>query len=612
MSARPTIPPESDSLLARMGKERFLLAFVADHLRGLPLSARNGARELSLALERIQTASREVSTSISEGFGRLRQFVETAEGLGGQADTTFKHLEEIAEAMRKALADTGDLVRVVGRHQEPVEQRSSQIEALESTARGVRGEVARLADLAEQINLLALNAVIEADHTGREGRPFGMLAGEIRTIASRMAEEARQVQVAVERIESEVLEATGRVGNNQRRYREGAAKAGELSTDLTTLERGLDTLRSGQEEFRRQYRAVLDHVQEIRTRYEQLTALTERVLLTQEGVASAMREQQCSLGGLAQNLEEMLLTVETSRAGREAEDAVGLVRSNLGLTGQSVAQSLASERELSSGLDNASRLGSDQSSLASLAQRKGERLEVVASALVDRAAYIRDRGRDLLSAWETRTLSQVLALIGHIEQTVTDTHEAVEAVGALEGRILTIDITSASIARLALKIDMVALTGSLEAMKAGLDGSGFGNVAQQVRQLAGEANRVADRIGQSVFHLQSALGSIRRNLDEAEGAARGEQARSTRVRENLLQLKDILRGLEANLDSIHQSTGSTAAESASLLKDAGLLVHAADAATASLQLAARAQGSASSSLAAISRGMEKVAARMEA
>ncbi|MBI3893892.1 MAG: hypothetical protein HY303_20425, partial [Candidatus Wallbacteria bacterium] len=572
MADKTRTVPETDSLLGRMGKERFVLGFVSDHLRGLPLTARNAARELGTAVDRVGVSCTDVSTALAESFSRLKQFQEQSEKLGESSESTFKRLEEVAESLKRALADAADLIRAVSHFQTAGAETETRTAGLEEASKSVRREVARLVELAEQINLLALNSVIEADHTGREGRPFAVLAQEIRAIASKTADEANEVQRIVEKIEHDVLEATGRVDSNEQRYREGAVKAGELSPDLAALEKSLEQLRDGQEDFRRQYRGMADHLADIRTRYEQMTAVTERVVLTAEGIGSAMSEEQEALARVADSVDNVLTTAESKRDARAAEQAVDAVRSGLNATGALLARCFQSERELSSGLDNAERLASDQTSSGSLAERKAERLEVLASSLADRAEFIRGRGQDLLANWETRVLAQVLALIGHIDLTATKTHEAVEAMGALESRIRQIDLVAASIARLTLKIDMLALTGSIEASKAGIQGGGFGAVSSQVRQLAGESGEVADRIQLQSFHLQSALSVIRRSFLEAEGVARTEHARSNRARKNLEALEESLRGLGATLEAVFQSTSGTASQAALVLKDAGILV----------------------------------------
>ncbi|MBI2943924.1 MAG: hypothetical protein HYY25_06960 [Candidatus Wallbacteria bacterium] len=612
MAERPRLSADADSLLARMGKERFVLGFVSDNLAGMPLTARNAARELGTALDRVGLSCTDVSTALAESFARVRQFQEQSEKLGESSESTFKRLEEVSEALKRSLADAADLIRAVSHFQTAGAGMQPRTAVLEEASHGVREEAARLVELAEQINLLALNSVIEADHTGREGRPFAVLAQEIRTIASRTAEEASEVQQIVEKIEHDVLEATGRVDSNEQSYREGAVKAGELSPDLAALERSLAQLRDGQEDFRREYRSLADHLADIRTRYEQMTAVTERVVLTSESVGAAMREEQDSLTRLAASVDDVLGAVEGQRGARSAEQTVEAVRANLSATGALLTHCFASERELTSGLDNAERLASDQTSSASLAERKSERLEVLASSLADRAGFIRARGQELLANWETRVLAQVLALISHIDLAATKTHEAVEAMGALEARIRQIDLVAASIARATLKIDLLALTGSIEASKAGVQGGGFGAVASQVRQLAGESGQVADRIQLRGYHLNSALSVIRRSFLEAEGVARTEHARSGRARKNLHTLEESLRGLGASLEAVFQSTTGAATQAGLVLKDAAILVKASESTTAGIQSAARALASTSAGLASLSRGVEKVASRLEA
>ncbi len=612
MSMRPRPNPDGDSLLSRMGKERFVLGFVEDHLRGLPIASGTAARELRTARDRVDASSTEVLATLNEGYGRIRDFEDAAQRLGSTSEGTFTRLEEVAESLRNSLSDTNDLIRGVSSFRHQSQKTANRTEALERTATTVRDQVARLVDLSEQINLLALNSVIEADHTGRQGRPFALLAEEIRAIASQAANEAGKVKQIVEKIETEVLDATGQVGSNEQRFRDGASRASELTPELSALEQSLDLLRNGQEDFRRQFRSLTEHIQDIRSRHEQMTAVSERVNLTLESLGSAMREEQDFLDTLGSHLDKALAGAEQGRSPQEAEKDLSSVRSHLTEVLTTLSGAFKNERELSGGLDNAERLASDQASSASLSQRKAERLDVVAESLAERADFIQARGQDLLAAWESRILDRVLELIGHIDQTAARTHEAVTAIGALEGRVRNIDLVATSIARLTLKIDMLALTGNLEALKAGQEGSGFGAVASRVQHLATESAKVADTIRDSAYNLSTEVAVIRRSLDEAEGVARAENTRSSRVRDNLLALKESLRGLGTELQAVRQATSSGAAQAAGLLKDAVTLVRTTEATTGGIQDAARAIGNTSTVLASVNGKVEKVAIRLEA
>src|SRR5205807_2738431 len=137
MADRPRPPAESDSLLARMGKDRFVLGFVTDHLAGMPGAAQAAARELAKSIERINLTQGEVLTSLSEGFGRVKSFQESGDKLGEFAESSFERLEGVGESLRKALADAADLVRAVGKFDKPDAEASARTTALEQTARGV-------------------------------------------------------------------------------------------------------------------------------------------------------------------------------------------------------------------------------------------------------------------------------------------------------------------------------------------------------------------------------------------------------------------------------------------------------------------------------------------
>lgn len=116
-----------------------------------------------------------------------------------------------------------------------VESAARVINELAEDARKIGSVVDVIRDIAEQTNLLALNAAIEAARAGEQGRGFAVVADEVRSLASRTQASTSEIQSMVSHLQTSAVNATEVMNKGQKRASEGVGNANKASQALEEI-----------------------------------------------------------------------------------------------------------------------------------------------------------------------------------------------------------------------------------------------------------------------------------------------------------------------------------------------------------------------------------------
>jgi methyl-accepting chemotaxis protein len=165
------------------------------------------------AVETINTAAGEISSGNSDLSSRTEQqastLEETAASMEELASTVKHNAENAKQANQLALEASG--VAVKGG--QVVSEVVATMSAINTSAKKIEDIISVINGIAFQTNILALNAAVEAARAGEQGRGFAVVAGEVRNLAQRSAEAAKEIKLLITDSVTKTAEGTKQVEN---------------------------------------------------------------------------------------------------------------------------------------------------------------------------------------------------------------------------------------------------------------------------------------------------------------------------------------------------------------------------------------------------------------
>ena len=203
-------------------------AAATEQMAAISEQTREGVTQQCTETDQVVTATNEMSATVQEV---ARSAVRAAEAARNAETEVSNSGKEVKEAIN-AITILSEGVDNIGLVMNEVQTESENIGTVLNVIEGI----------AEQTNLLALNAAIEAARAGEQGRGFAVVADEVRLLAQRTQESTAQIQETINRLHINTLKAVETVGENSGRAQASVEQAARAITSLDAITQAIGTI----------------------------------------------------------------------------------------------------------------------------------------------------------------------------------------------------------------------------------------------------------------------------------------------------------------------------------------------------------------------------------
>lgn len=488
---------------------------ISESIAGIATTILDNAQESVSAIEELKSSMEQIATAAEENSGASEQALKNVRSINSNIGRMSSTIDTVISS---TLATGDNIMNAVGTISTSVARMTGAVnvaktsskksEELKASSENIGEAVGFIAKIADQTNLLALNAAIEASRAKEHGKGFAVVADETRALAGESEKNAEFISKLVNKIQesidniiksivntTDIIEKTGGRGTALSLKMEELTKIAVYSVEAA---RNMNVYTQNLSHYVAQ---INDGSKDIADASANIARSVEKTLNGIEIQSNSLVQTEEDIKELNTLSEELKYSTDTMKSAEEIAASADAISSSM----EDIQSSL---KEVTGAL-NQIEAASQSTNQSALMNKELFENGLNASKDINKLIEIARRNFDLLKVSFSDVKSAMTGIGNDFAASISEGSSASNELDVIVKETRNVDKTVGSISNSIIQLNMLAISGSIEAARAGDFGKGFAVVSADIRNLAKDSESNTDKINDTIESMNAEIDTVR-------------------------------------------------------------------------------------------------------
>jgi methyl-accepting chemotaxis protein len=506
-----------------------------------------GCDALLAALEEINTTGVEVAAAAQQSSDISVKLRDSSVGAKEQADESKAIVDDIQLKMQTTNEKIDMLILGINKSVETNKKSVVNVNTFKKDADEAKILIEGIVDISEQINLIALNAAIEASKAKEHGRGFAIVAEEVRKLARQTEHNAKDAQQIL-------LEVANSLGNIIQDSEDMTKSLNERAVDAKKTTGNLENIRllfveSGGDSLKMAstFEFITDSLIAIEQGTNDVNAKAGDLNSAIQETVSALQEQTETINAMKETTQYLIRSTDGQT--QDKENYLSATQQ----FGSTVQETLSTAEEISNSIGLINDAGQAQTLLAQGSMKKTEDVEKESRPV----GALAKAGKEKFESLQNKVKAAVEELnivISGVREGVDNNNKQKENIVKMRQEIKKITKVVGQIENVNILTKILSVNGGIEAARAGEYGSGFTVVSEDCQILTEETDKTINNVKEKLEAIDMSLEDVANDFEVTGNEAAVEVQSVDEVVKELAQIENSCKEIYSGLDSIEDAS----------------------------------------------------------
>ncbi len=294
-----------------MGQLRDAFNQMIDNIRQTLTAVKDSASEVGINVSEVESIADRSREAVTVQLAQTNEVSTTIEEVAESAADVSRLAEEAEEAARSGQGKSDEAGKVVtrvmgevGRLSDEMENSMSAVNRLAENSTSISSILETIKGIAEQTNLLALNAAIEAARAGEQGRGFAVVADEVRTLASRTQGSAQEIETLISDVQENIVKAVDTMRVNRDMVDATVKNSVQVSDTLAEIQQSMGDIQQRTDRIAGTAGQQREAATRLRTNLSEIRSTGEETSRNAEGTVQAVAKTRSIAESLGNKVDQ--------------------------------------------------------------------------------------------------------------------------------------------------------------------------------------------------------------------------------------------------------------------------------------------------------------------